>query len=120
MLEVSDYSGKLYQVLVQFDLLLFFLSLLLVFFSLTLSLKGECQQDKQSHQNTYERPVSPEKHAAKIDKKTAETEPLHLLRTIICEILTVTSAMIIQKTLTLSPHPRGFHLITLNTIVDLP
>jgi hypothetical protein len=51
VLQVAHDSGELYQVIIQL--------LLLLFFSLCFRVKGEYEQDKQSHQNPCERPVSP-------------------------------------------------------------
>jgi secondary thiamine-phosphate synthase enzyme len=104
MLEIPYHAGKLNQVLIQL--------LRLIPLALTSRLKGECHQNKQAHQNPHVCTIPTPKHAAKIDKKTAETERRAVFKDYFCEILTITSAMTTQLTLKLPPHPRGFHLIT--------
>lgn len=104
MLKIPYHPGKLNQVFIQLRLL--------ILFTLSSRIKAECHQDEQAHQYSYVYPVRTPKHAAKIDKKTAETEQGASIKDYFCEILTLTTAMTTQLTLLLPPHPRGFHLIT--------
>jgi hypothetical protein len=83
VLEITYHSGKLNQSFIQL--------LFLIYFALTHCVKGECHQDEHAHQYSYVYPVSTPEHAAKIEKKTAETEQGAAIKLYFCEILTLTS-----------------------------
>jgi hypothetical protein len=51
-------------------------------------MKSKCHEDEHAHQNPYEYSVPTPKHAAKIDKKTRETEHGAAIMDYFCEILT--------------------------------
>lgn len=57
-------------------------------------------------------PVPIPEHPAKIEKKTAGTGRRAVFKDYFSDLFTLNHRMIIQHTLTLSPYPRGFHLIT--------